>query len=271
MKILKIVGLVVIILSVTACKHSEIKAKQFLKKGTIQLALPMLSTNNTIISDNTLLTIGPVEDGLKMYYTMEGSEPTKKTSLYTGPLKISTECVVTVRAFHPDWLPSEVSTIEFFKAGVRPASIKLLTELSEKYPGNGVETLIDNKKGTSNFSDSNWIGINNSLSAIVDFGEPKNLQSIKICFIINTGAWIFPPKSITILKSDDGINFKQVSREELDIPTSSISSGIAHTSIDINIKIRYIKVHIVNIEKIPEWHDGRNQPSWVFMDEWIFN
>jgi len=271
MKILKIVGLTVIILNVSACKHNEEEAKQFLKKGAIQLALPMLSTNNTIISDSTLLTIGPVMDGLKMHYTMEGSEPTKKASLYTGPLKISSEGVVKVMAFHPDWLPSEVSTIEFFKAGIRPVSIKLLTELNEKYPGNGVETLIDNKKGTSNFSDSNWIGINNSLSAIVDFGEPKNLHSMKVCYMTNTGVWIFPPKSITILKSDDGIDFKEVIREELDTPASGISSGITHTSIAINVKIRYIKVHIENIEKIPEWHDGRDQPSWVFMDEWIFN
>ena len=271
MKILKIVGLVVIILSVTECKHNEVEFKHFLKKGAIQLALPMLSTNNTIISDSTLLTIGPVEDGLKMYYTMKGSEPTKKTSLYEGPLKISTECIVKVRAFHPDWLPSEVSTIEFFKAGIRPVSIKLLTKLNEKYLGNGIETLIDNKKGISNFYDSNWIGVNNSLSAIVDFGKPKNLHSIKVCFMTNTGAWIFPPKSITVLKSDDGINFKELSRKELDMPTNNMNSGIAHTSVDINNKNRYIKVTIENIEKIPEWHDGRDQPSWIFMDEWIFN
>ena len=183
MKILKIVVLAVIILSLIECNHTKVESRHFLKKGNIQLTQPMLSTNNTIINDSTLLTIGPVEDGLEIYYTTLGSEPTKQSSLYTGPLKISEECVIKAKAFHADWLPSAVSTIEFFKAGIRPHGIKLMTELSEKYPGNGIKTLIDNKKGSSNFSDLNWIGVDNSLTAIVDFGTPKHLQSLKGYFL----------------------------------------------------------------------------------------
>ena len=59
--------------------------------------------------------------------------------------------------------------------------------------------------------------------------------------------------------------------KELEIPNANISSEIAHISIDLNAKTQFIKVTIENIEKIPEWHDGRDQPSWIFMDEWIFN
>jgi hexosaminidase len=271
MRLIIKIGLIVLILIVAQCKEEKGDDKHFLKKGHIQLAQPMLSTNNTIINDSTTLIVGPVENGSKLYYTIEGSEPTEQSLLYDGPIKISKDCVVKVKAFHADWLTSEVSTIEFLKAGIKPVNINLLTELSQKYPGNGISTLIDNEKGTADFSDLRWIGINDSLSAIVDFGKPKNLHSLKVCFMTNTGAWIFPPKNITVSRSDDGINFEEFSSNDLEIPTAKTNSGIVHVTIKCNTKNRYIKVNVENLTKIPAWHEGRGEEAWVFMDEWIFN
>ncbi len=271
MKLLKKIGLIVLLLVVIECKTDKEDSKHLLERGKIQLAQPMLRASNTMISDKTFLTIGPQEPGSMIYYTTEGSEPTENATLYEKPFKISTDCIVKVRAFHSDWLESEISEIEFFKTGIEPVNIKLLSELSEKYPGKGISTLIDNEKGTSNFSDLRWIGVNDSLTAIVDFGEPISLQSLKVCFMTNLGAWIFPPKNITLLRSNDGLIFKKFSGKELDIPIIGTNSGLMHTSIAFNIKSRYIKVNIENIDKIPEWHDGSGKSAWIFMDEWIFN
>jgi len=271
MRLSRIIGLVILIFIIENCKNYKEESEHFLKKGTVTLAQPNFSTNNTIINDSTFLTIGPSENGLAIYYTTEGSVPTKQSSLYERPIKISTECVVKARAFSSDWLPSEVSAIEFFNAGIKPDKIELVSELSEKYPGNGIATLIDTEKGTANFSDMRWIGSDDPLSAIVDFGKPKQLNSLKVCFMINTGAWIFPPKSITLAGSNDGINFEEFVSKKLEIPTTNSNAGTVHTSLEFNTIKRYLKVTVENLDKIPEWHDGSGKPSWVFMDEWIFN
>lgn len=271
MRLIQLTGLIALILIFEGCFKNKEKSEGFLKKGTVQLAQPILSAPNTIIDDSTLLTIRPLEDGLKLYYTTDGSEPTTGSSLYEGTIKISVECIVKAKAFHPDWLPSEVSSIEFLQAGIKPVNIELLSELSEKYPGNGIKTLIDNQKGIVNLYDSNWIGVNESLSAIVDFGVPRNLHSLKVCYLTNTGAWIFPPKIITVFGSDNGKDFEKLSTKTLKMPTANTASEIRYADIALKTNSKYIKVHIDNFDKIPDWHDGKGNSAWIFMDEWIFN
>jgi len=49
--------------------------------------------------------------GAKIYYTLDGSEPTPQNGiLYTGPIHITTTTVVRVRAYKEGWLPFNVDT-----------------------------------------------------------------------------------------------------------------------------------------------------------------
>lgn len=43
-------------------------------------------------------------------YTLDGSEPTQSSPLYSSPLRIETDTTVRARGFYPDWPPSEIVT-----------------------------------------------------------------------------------------------------------------------------------------------------------------
>ena len=49
-------------------------------------------------------------DGAKIYYTLDGSEPTEQDSLYTGPITVSTTTCLRAVAIKSGWLSSNVDT-----------------------------------------------------------------------------------------------------------------------------------------------------------------
>ena len=50
----------------------------------------------------------------ELRYTVNGSAPTEKSELYTGPIEIDKTCVVSVKSFSPDALPSRTLALSYF-------------------------------------------------------------------------------------------------------------------------------------------------------------
>jgi len=89
--------------------------------------------------------------------------------------------------------------------------------------------------------------------------------------LYNPGAWIFPPKEITVSESLNGIDFVEISRHMLNEPNESADVVIETFTITLNKEIKFLKLDIDNMAVIPEWHDGKGNKAWLFMDEIIFN
>lgn len=52
-----------------------------------------------------------------IYYTMDGTEPTINSTLYTNPINISSDTTLKARAFVADWNPSEIATANYIITG----------------------------------------------------------------------------------------------------------------------------------------------------------
>ncbi len=50
----------------------------------------------------------------ELRYTINGSAPTEQSELYTGPIEITSTCVVSVKSFEEDALPSRTLSLSFF-------------------------------------------------------------------------------------------------------------------------------------------------------------
>ena len=50
----------------------------------------------------------------ELRYTINGSAPTEKSELYTGPIEITETCVVSVKSFEDDALPSRTLSLSYF-------------------------------------------------------------------------------------------------------------------------------------------------------------
>lgn len=71
-------------------------------------SLPLFSSDGGCVeSDSVTLTLTANEDAV-IYYTLDGSEPTEDSSVYTKPITVTKNCVVRAKAKEEDRLMSDV-------------------------------------------------------------------------------------------------------------------------------------------------------------------
>ncbi|MFK7775956.1 MAG: sulfatase [Saprospiraceae bacterium] len=113
----------------------------------------------------------------------------------------------------------------------------------------------------------------NNLEAIIDLEEDKIVQEIKIGFLQNQPSWIFFPKTVEFLISQNGKDFEKIDTQEIDASLVDKMSSVFYfsTKEKTERKTRYIKVIAYNQGKCPEGHDGAGKDCWIFADEIIVN
>jgi len=89
----------------------------------------------------------------------------------------------------------------------------------------------------------------------------------------NIGGYLFPPTRIDVWGGMDekhltllgSIVPKQPTKEMTAAVNLSLVCSFAPT------ELKYIKFLAVPVHKLPEWHAGKGQKGWVFMDEVFVN
>lgn len=260
---MKILCKLIVCFIILGCKQDA--PKTFLQKNTIALAQPRVWASKTFIDSFVTIQAHLKVKDVAIYYTENGDEPSVTSKEYKAPIQVSNPGIYKFKAFHKDWKPSEVTKVELFKKGISAQTILWHTKASEKYSGRGAETLINQTKASLNFTDKEWVGFDSVALATVDFKEKTFLKSLKISYLNDVGSWIFPPERVTLFIND----FKK------EIPITPLEKAVDKTNetviIPIEAEVKSLKIQIDNLQSIPEWHEGKGQNAWLFMDEFIFN
>jgi hexosaminidase len=245
------------------CVESE--PKLFLQDQQISLSPPQLKTNSLIIDSSITLTADLRLEGVKIFYS-KTENPDSSSLLYSAPLQLNEAGTYRFRAFHPDFLPSETVEVQLFEKGVSPDDLKWYTQVSSPYPGLGDSTLINNKRASLSFRDSQWVGFDTVASAQLYWDNRTFVKSLTLGFLVDTKSWIFPPKEITlILNGTDTIHKRNIKTlEDEDLKMEAIT-------IPISKDLDSIKIEVRNLQQLPFWHAGKGNKAWLFMDEWILN
>lgn len=238
---------------------------EFLQQNSVSLAQPRVIANKTFIdSFVTIQAYLKVKD-VAIHYTSNGEVPSLNSEKYTQPIKVSNPGIYKFRAFHNNWKPSEVTEIELFKKGISAEAILWHTKASEKYIGQGSQTLINQTKATLNFTDNQWVGFDSVAVATVMFKEKTFIKLVTISYLNDVSSWIFPPESIeVVVNNDKKIKSLIPLKEGVDKKNETLS-------VPIETEVFSLKIQVNNLQSIPEWHEGKGQKAWLFMDEFIFN
>ncbi len=86
------------------------------------VAMPQISPNGGTVSGSVQVTMTSATRNAKMYYTLDGSEPSNLSKLYTGPFVLSVAAPVTVKAkgFRNRMTPSAVAQASFIPSASLP-------------------------------------------------------------------------------------------------------------------------------------------------------
>ena len=211
-------------------------------------------------------------DNLPIYYTLDGSEPTEKSPLYTAPIEIRESCTVKAKGIgERGETRMFCEEISFSKATAKP--IKLLQDIHKNYTFEGPITLVDGLKGNPNYRTGRWLGFClTDLEAVIDLKQEEEISTVSFNTSVDKGDWVFDLLGITVSVSDDGENFTEVFSEKYPDLTAEDENKIYGHKVEFApVKARYVKILALSDRDMPEWHPAKGLPAFIFVDELEIN
>lgn len=201
-------------------------------------------------------------------YTLDGTEPTANSTLYTGAIVLQKSAKIRAAAFRDGKRSSVTSqNISFNKATACP--VELLQPTHKNYTYKGGATLTDGLLGDKGFGTGRWLGFSgNDLEAVIDLKQNTDVSSVSLNTCVDKGSWIFDARNIEVSVSADGKSFTKVASKSLPALEEQTPDNIYTYELTFpQTTTRYVKVTATSEHNIPEWHGGKGKPAFLFVDE----
>lgn len=231
---------------------------------------PVFEMEREAFVDSLIVSISNIDVGAKAWWRTGDGEFVP----YTGPFVVFASSELECYSEMPDSRKSFTtrSVVRKLENGV---DLVLETPSNRLYSADGPSTLVDGLRGRINWRSGRWLGFNRSdYSAVIDLGERKKITEIGAGFLQDQNSWIWMPRYVDFMISDDGVNYKKIAHvpnnvdeRDPEVQTLDFVINIVESK---TIMARYVKVFAKNIGIIPEWHKGAGGNGFIFTDEfWV--
>jgi len=251
---------------------------ELISKGTAWFDLLELVPDIQILSDpqaahnGVLIKLTTIHENGVIMYTLDGLEPDMNSKVYDHPFIIDSSVVLKTKVFL-DGRSIGFANEEFFIHKGTGKIPTYLTSYSKGYTAGGDKALVDGKIGSTNFKDGLWQGfLKKDCEVIIDLGNTKQVNKITAGFLQDHNAWIFLPELVEYSVSINGKDFDH--SITIDYGVSDSKGKLTRKEYKAkfgNVSARYIKMKAKNIGLCPEWHKGKTNAAWLFVDEITIN
>ena len=217
---------------------------------------------------NVLNVVLSTIDNTPVYYTLDGSEPTASSNIYTDTLKIGQSCTLKAITIRPNGSSAVLKEdIKFNKATMKP--ITMQQPINEKYKFEGKNTLIDGLAGSRNYRTGRWIAFyQNDLEAVIDLQQEIPISKAWVRTYVEIGEEILDLRELSVAVSNDGKEYKEVKSEVYPAVSKEDKNGIYTHELSFDtVQARYVKITARPEYNIPAWHWGKGRPAFIFVDE----
>ena len=236
--------------------------------GESIVIVPTINTNSDTFFDSLMISMSHPVEGVKIYYTMDGSDPKENGLLFEQPICLKDNATVRVAAKQEERWSNEIDA-QYYKIDARH-SVKLEHKYNEQYEAGGLKALIDHQRGGENFRTGSWQGYYGvDLIATVDLGRTKKINRLAGSFLQEIYSWIWMPTEVEYFISDDGRNFRSVGKVKNEVPIDADGAFIQEMEVRPRTNARYVKMVAKTIGTCPEGHVGAGQKAWIFCDELV--
>jgi predicted alpha-1,2-mannosidase len=249
-------------------EFNEYRPSQKIEENRI-CPTPYLIAESLTFRDSMKIEMGNLIEDAEIYYSLDGSNPTKESIKYSKAFKIHKSSHFKAIAFHPDFGFSQTIDASFYKVE-GSTSISLTNSYSPLYSAGGDLALIDHVRGNENFKTGTWQGFYGvDLEAILDLGKTQTIKQLELGCIQDAYSWIFMPEEVRFYTSQIGSDWHLAGSIPNDVDEKQYGGIIKKFVINLIpfLKVRYVKVIAKNRGVCPNWHVGAGNKSWIFADE----
>jgi len=240
-----------------------------------QLSMPILVNDDIqVFQKDTKIKLKHYVNGAVIRYTLDGTPPDSLTSpAYTEDgILIDKTALLNAKAYLDGWLSSDTLTQQFYKAGFISDSVRLVQQPNPQYTGK-VKVLFDGKLGDKNFKSGKWLGFKETFfEGYAYFNQPVSVSKVTFSTLVDIGSYIMPPKELQVWggnSTSDLVLLKTINPEQ---PSKAMFSGVKGFECAFNTKqLRVLKLVGKSVQKLPDWHPGKGQKAWLFLDEVFIN
>ena len=210
------------------------------------------------------------DDAAEIFYTTDGSEPTKKSKKYTNSFIINKSCTIKAKAYKKDKVESFTTQRVFNRLNIKNTTF--VTPPVERYGKDADIALMDGKKGVAGDYYSDWLGFQgDDMEATIELATPTDVSVVKVGVCHEPNDWVMWPKSVWVSFSEDGNTFTDWQLAELpvyDRPDRMAGMGRVEARARVNAKmVKFIRVRVENQGVLPNWHPYAGQKAWIMVDE----
>jgi hexosaminidase len=200
----------------------------------------------------------------KIHYTTNGGAPGAHSAVYDSPVHLTASARIRAALFHDGTKvgPELRLDLDINKATGR--QVTLSEPPAQKYSAGGAFTLVDGVAPDDASSGEGWLGFNGSdMDAKIDLGSEVEVSRVRVDYGDAAGRWIYPPRSVEVLFSADGVHYQPAGALQ---PVASDSVHTATLELG-KVKTRYLQVKALNHGVIPAGNPGAGSKSWLFVGE----
>ncbi len=201
-------------------------------------------------------------------YTLDGNDPTEESPVYTKPVEIRESCILKARSERGGTLGKIYQkSFTAHKAMGRP--VKLLTEPHHNYKFNSPDMLADGVRGAGPYNSGDFAGWYDKPFEVVIEMDGTPYSSVTLSTIAFRYDYLFGPTDMTVSVSDDGDKYTQLSHAECAVEGMiDDNNGCAEYTLTFDqTSAKYLKITAGCIASLPEWHPGKGNPGFLFVDE----
>jgi predicted alpha-1,2-mannosidase len=233
-------------------------------------AIPYVAAGETPFRESTQIALASPAADAVIRYTLDGSQPTGASPVYTKPIALTATTTVCFRSDTGDGesAPAQEATFHRIPGSRRVTS---LSATHHQYSANGPDALIDGIRGGEDWRLGGWLGFyGTDMEAVVDLGETATLRRLAMSFLQDQNSWIFMPRSVSFEVSTDGVAWESAGAAANDVDERAEGVVLKDFGVSLDsVSARYVRINAAAPGVCPSWHKGAGNLSFIFADEFL--
>ena len=137
-------------------------------------------------------------------YTLDGTEPDENSAVYSAPIALTEDAVITARLFCENGKKSECAVAKYLFC-LTDMVLESDTRLDWRpvFSGNGLTDLLGGLRGTTDYLDFAWRGGLEGFDITCTLPEETDIASIGMGFLTNHRSGVVYPESLTLWVDDE--------------------------------------------------------------------